>query len=402
MHSESQIAIAKNSLEMADSIINMEIKEKAISCKSIATRNNIEFISDYQSILLGRNTQYISAAACRTKDTNGKGVEEFLAALPQLKDELNRAGFNDATLHCLGINYRFKEENGRIFTLTPPLIERLLDMNKPSDKIDSSFLASPFPNIFLEFGDPEYRLKGGLSLPTQTFSQKPRMVEGVFISEFIGSGAKNSKALLEHFGLTKKSTYRIFEVGVSYSPLSFVDNPKELQSILINGNALDYLMITIPEGVSLNECIDMNKEWLGENAHEFFNNTFPLIFNALLYMGLDTRVERKIIATKNKLPKTKPLKGSKLYKKIKSSGDYSTIKIGSNQPYYKPRFSKTGYDGTGKVSPHLRKGHFSIRWVKGENNSLRPELRRVKHSIIHKDLLSKDEVELLERSYEVM
>ncbi|WP_285469293.1 hypothetical protein [Vibrio sp. D431a] len=295
---------------------------------------------------------------------------------------------------------RFTRDGGKLFSLTPQLIERLLDCAPPSDKVNASMLQIPFNNIFLEFGNNEHREKSNITANYLALGEG--LVEGLYISEHTGTAMMNSNEMIEHFGLSRDDKYRVIEVGISFSPLSYIEKT--------NGQAaieplLNFVQLCIPDDeMPLNEVLELNKQLLKESLPD---EIFKLMYNAILYLNLGARVQKTFSMPKELIMRMNTASNPNKRKRaaLAASKEYAHIQIGSTSKYRvisDVNNSLKSKGEKGKKSPHARRGYFGIRYPLNEDGHKTPQLTWIKNSIIHRELLSSDEIELLERQYDVI
>lgn len=333
-------------------------------------------------------------------DINGKGLRQLITQNSQLASMHEYLyGKDYESIHIFGIVRRHFNENGRIFTLTDQLTDRLLDSAKPSEKILASHLRLPYQSLFLEFGPPTNRTHSKITIDCD--GAIGLNVEGVYITEIECDSLYNSQGMIEHFGLTKKDKYRLIELGICISPLRTV--PPSARNAPFNIISMQYIMICIPdEKMPLNECIELNKSYYRSNM---FDTVFNLVYNSLLYINLDSRITNENKVSKNNLLRIKNVKNPAKKRKATydAAKDYPHIQIGSTRPYIAINsFSEHyGSQHKGKVKPHPRRGYFGLRNTKSGSDKI-AKITWIKSCIINKDMLTNDEISLIEHQYMVI
>lgn len=400
MYSKSQSDSVVNSHSDIVSLTSIDDKteEKTILSQCYPVRSQLEPYKTLDENLFGKYTKIVNDVVVDTC-YNGGELQLFGEWNESFLNDINKyiSGHPDF-LKIYGIHRRYKQSNGVLFTITTPLLKRLIDMSPPSDEVGANFLRAPHKNCFLEFGSPEDR---NLKLVTLNFEGRPCIVEGVYISEFAGNPLLNSDAMKQHFGLNNKSKYRVIELAVSFSPLSF-SGEKEISNYA-TFPLVKYFTICVSDDINLNDCIKLNVDWLGEQATNL-QEILPLVYNSILYIGLESKV-----STKLRFPQDKKLnsakgriKPHKAHKNaLRAVQQYSTIKLGSTVRYVSFSDFKSSKVTHGMKSPHLRRGHFAIRH-KIVNGLKTPVITVVKPTIVHKELIDSDFAELLIKSYEVL
>ncbi len=302
-------------------------------------------------------------------------------------------------LQVYSIIHRFDRDNGKIFTLTESLMDRLLDCATPGSNIHAGIFQLPFENIFLEFGNNEQR--ESCRIKREYHGYQNLIVEGVYISEHKGDPRSNTIDMRKHFGLLTEP-YRVIEVGISLSPYSLI--PYNDGKMGVNP-LLTYFHICIPnDDMPLNEVIKLNQGWLKGQVPE---DIFTLVYNAVLYLNLDSRVQKTISMPNEIMDRLSTVTNPNKKKKaaIAASKAYSHIQIGSTTQYrvlsdINKQLKKSSKPGT--KPPHARRGYFGIRYVMNDEDQQEPKITWIKNAIIHKELLSQDEIELIERQYQVI
>lgn len=401
MHTPKTLNQYKNSVTEIVTLAEVDKKSGELASRAYPVRCQLPCYRGVNTSMFGLHYDAFDSLL-KAGNQNGREIVGYVTTTPHVQHDIAKnLTSNIDFVHLWGIQRRFELTKGAIFTLTSPLIDRLLDLNKPSATIPASYLAPPFSNVFLEFGAAENRHESRIKASFE--GKNDAIVEGVYVSEFDGNPNFNTHKMLEHFGLDSKSKYRILEVALSFSPLSFIDDKRFVDGMITP--LMTYFMLCIPEDMSLNECVELNCSWLKSHT-DTLESILPLVYNALLYIGLKNRVQQKVVALNksNTLAKgnVKPFKAHK--KAVAESTKYNSIRIGSTSKYLPVGdIIKDKQLPKGSKAPHPRRGYFAIRHVKVEGaKDLVPEIRRVKTTIVNKDLLTNDEIELLTKTYEVM
>ena len=401
-------SIYKNAIVELVQLAEMDAKNNyKLSLRSLPVRLTLEPFKQLTSNYVCRASELFDHLISGIDRQNGRGIDAEIEKNDQLKSHLASRNVHSGMAHVFGILRRFELNNSPIFTLQPALIDRLSDLKQPSSKISSDWLSLPFKDIYLEFSDQNNRTETPIKMPYEGVES---IVEGVYLSEINATKELFSTEMKSHFKVASNTNCRILEVALTFSPLSFA-NTRHFKAAFASP-LVSYFMIYIADNIPLNDCISTNIEWLtapsraglfSEKSQEM-SELLMLIYNALLYINLDSRIESKTVVprTTKSISETKPFKK---YKKFLSlTKKYTCIKIGSSTPYLPPTINKSinkDCNTPNSKSPHPRRGYFGIRRVKNADGDIIPKLTRIKPSIIHKEMMSKDEIDLFMRNYEV-
>ncbi|CAH7406532.1 hypothetical protein VCHA53O466_50204 [Vibrio chagasii] len=400
---------------LSEGVIQLANADKAnddiVGSQCTPNRLKLPIIKDFFDELIGIDKEELKSILTQKDTCNGFMLTNVLQQGSNLSSSFpKRLEAAAVSVHSANIAYAFEYNNGRIFTLHEELVKRLLDIGEPSREIDTSALSLPISHCYLEFGNADSRKNSLVTLST-AFAPNA-IVDGVYLREVPLNKERVSSELKEHFALNAKGVEaHILELAMTISPLSIrAEN-------LAGGSAYrditaTFNQLVIIKDMPLMECIELNQEWLSRNkldssAVVFTKEIISLIYNTLLYINLDTRVERKVTQTAE--GKTRMSSASNPNKKRKATiacaNDYSRIEIGSNKTYTRLEdvLSMKGVSSGGTKSPHVRRGHFAPRWSTDKDTGAKVlKISRIKTSIINKHLLDDDDITLLEQSYSVI
>ena len=401
-------SIYKNAIVELVQLAEVDAKNNyKLSLRSLPVRLTLEPFKQLTSNYVYRANELFDHLINGVDMHNGRGIDAEIEKNDQLKLYLASRNVHSGMAHVFGILRRFELSNGTIFTLQPSLIDRLSDLKQPSSKISADWLKLPFQNIYLEFADQNHRAEASIKM---NYEGVESIVEGVYLSEINATKEFFSPEMKSHFKVATNTNCRILEIALTFSPLSFA-NTNHFKAAFASP-LVSYFMLFIADNMSLNDCISANLEWLtapsraglfSEKSQEM-NELLTLIYNSLLYINLDSRVESKTIVPSI----TKPISETKPFKKYKKflslTKRYTCIKIGSSTTYAPSHIDKNTIPNSNAVrskAPHPRRGYFGIRHTKNADGDIVPKLTRIKPSIIHKESMNEDDIELFMRNYEV-
>lgn len=318
--------------------------------------------------------------------------------LPGFEAHFKKIG-NKGSLISNIISMRHTMAKAPIFTVSDAL-SKMLDDTVIGKDIPAKFFVAPFKTCYIEFNPSERREDANLELVATGI---PSKCEGSFIQEnSYDVLPRMDRHTIEALELDTKKPVRILDIGFSASPFN---NPNLKNDIPIAMDAMDFATIYIQdEDESINDLLhrhynyysnrNVGERYISTDHEDAFKKQFEMSFSALsrvlFYLHVESRDIRKETPKadlENKIRGVSEKKKDKLKRQLNRT--YDRIVIGPRE--YTPideRISATQFKG--KVRPHYRRATIGVRWV-GTGKEKRPELRRIKESVVNSHLLKGDE-----------
>lgn len=359
-------------------------------------RMELEPVQQVMSMMWG--PYWHIACELAKKELHSSEMLTYLMNLPGFEEHFNKFG-NRGSLVSSIISMRHTASKAPIFTVSEGL-SKMLDDTVIGKDIPAKFFVAPFKTCYIEFNPSERREDANLELVATGI---PSKCEGSFIQENSYEVLPRvERDTMEALELDPKKPVRILDIAFSASPFN---NPNLKNEIPIALDAMDFATIYIQdENESLSDLLHRHYDYYGSRVkgiyleadqEELFNMQFEKCFNALSRVLFYLHVESKDIRKETpqadlekKIAGVSEKKREKLKKQLNRT--YDRIVIGPKE--YTPIEERiAASDFKGKVRPHYRRATIGVRWV-GSGKEKRPELRRIKESVVNAHLLKGDEV----------
>ena len=381
------------------SMLDQDIKS---GCKFLR-KNSVErygsplYVDFYSEWLSPRGIYDRLVIAAKTHKNNPR---EWRGDFP----EVNESAEVSSVLSALMPIYRYKYQNGCTYKLTTSLVERFGDITLDLNKILCKDLLLPHSVTCVDLGDDTDRTSNLV-----TVSSIP--VESLIITQSTVSTDTYSTEMLDYFGSNGEINLRSVDVMMYYNDLANGDPSCENTDVLMpHGN---YFSLSIPdEDMTTADMIALNVGWLTnkivddtEENKEFYagliTESFDYVAKFIHYLNLQQKTVVRVNKTATDIPKSS---AKKVKQVLRGELFNSYIKLGSDTKYKTIKDTNAELslrsDGS-KKRPHLRRGTMAARWKKDEFGTLQRKVVWVNPSIVHKELLSKEEQEMLHSYYTI-
>lgn len=300
---------------------------------------------------------------------------------------------------------RHQIQKAPIFTVSDALNKMLDDTGVKAD-IPVLYLAPPFKTCYIELESAEARrssLEGG--------ANPHRYIEGCYIQEntvddLFGMTAVDEE--IQEMGLDRSKKTRIIDLAFTFSPRMLPDDVDN-EHLAYHSNMKHTLYIQ-NENESLTQLIKRQLQHAKEKLMGFGDDIFTVnkdadlmrdtiikLSKTLLYLNLNIR-DREVEKPGSEVDARLSGVGAKKRGKLERQAAkvYDRIVVGPK--HYVPLAERTEESGAekGRKKPHFRRGYFGIRWI-GSGQDKKPELVRVRETLINKDLM----VEKTARDYDI-
>lgn len=332
-----------------------------------------------------------------SKELNTSEMLHHLKRLPGFEAHFAAMGQDKAGIISNLLIMRHMMAKGSILTVSEPLSRMLSDTNVNPD-IPARFFVAPFRTCYVEFHPAECREKSDLPLISTGIGA---MAEGCYIQERQYDKLPTmSQETVEFLELDRQAPVRILEIGFTASPFNNPDVDTKMPVVM---DAIDFATIYIQdEDEPLNAMLERHFEMYArqrtgtflqlnqqDDFRAYFKHCFEVLTRILFYLHIERkqqREEKPASELEKRLSAVADKKKNKIIKQINRT--YDRIVIGPD--HYVSLADRIESEATaGKKRPHYRRATIGIRWI-GSGKEKRPELRRIKESIVNAHMMSAD------------